>query len=270
MFSLSVGYAVPEGAERDMKDVIRAELCSSLLHLLQNTPYSLAEAIEVTKTEHEDSALPASAVDAELREIAADVRRRIVLNPLWLAKRRIGFHFFLIDAQHGSLQSLSEHLRGLDGVSEFTLYGRWDALVIFNGLAKDAEQLYEQLINDRRYGVQFFSAKRVWRIRRHSPVPTSAAKEVADVEAVNSLVEDCDSGDDGSMFGRLVEDGIALGATWGVDVPDPCLGAFIGIEIHRATAGNLGSALLDRFVQHADIGPFLVDLYETDRGFPFH
>jgi hypothetical protein len=197
--------------------------------------------------------------------------RQGVLNPSWLEREGLRAHFILASGRPGlfeQLISLAEKHRA--GVSQYIVYGYWDALVILYGTDTEAAQLYASLRTGAYEEPVQFAAEQVLVAYRHRVSKVNAQGAHVGSDIVNPVVLDFDSGANVKARSRLVESGHILGSTWSFEGQPPYpVVAFIGVLLHGRFSAQ-PSEVVERLLQQEILKDSLVHLFQISQGRPFH
>ncbi len=202
--------------------------------------------------------------------VAPSLQRQGILNPIWLEDQGLRPHFFMASSRPGYLKQLvrlSEERRA--GISQYILYGEWDALVVLSGSDDEAAHLRDSLESSSVEPPLYFPARSVLSRRHFITTPRNAADET-DPTLANALVADFDREDLQSLRRQMLEAGQLLGSVWtrGGASPYP-VSAFLGISLRGR--GNVETAdVVHGLLSDDHIRDALVDLYEVEQGRPFH
>lgn len=275
---MSLGGQAP--AVIEMVDSLRTLLSSSLIQALRlnpsTTPAAASEAIaaRLRDTRFFD------ARSTELREFldatAACLRRRGVLNPLWLQRTRgIGLYYFMMRAQPLWLQMLERQTSAAEQTTYHVLYGDWDALISLHGLRREADLLAERITVTTPVNLVLMAASRVLLFhgyRTLEPDPRAAADsaDAATAEVLNRLVEDYDDPRHETERRHCEETGMLLGPVWQL-VPQPAtdITAYVGINARGPLHAVDPSELLERLLADGALQGRLVHFMELDQARPF-
>jgi hypothetical protein len=249
-------------------------LASTLVQALQ-TDRSLSRSEAVEQVLRSLPALVGAGTNEQsakafLAGTAATVSRLAVLNPEWgRAALNIRFHYFLVNAQAGTLPALLAQVKRSTGLSHYILYGRWDSLIVLQGTDDQAAALLGDMQQMNYVELEQFASRSVPYFYR---TPTETAQSPATpavIAAVNAAIDDYDQVAARDEQGDLEAAGILLPPTWRLDPPPESeVDAVIGITVRGG--GLSAQQLLAALLRDDVVSRSLVHLVEVDRGIPFH
>lgn len=263
----------------EMDDSLRTLLASSLIQALRLDPSTTPAAASEVMAARLRATGFFDARSRELREFldatGARLRRRGVLNPVWLQKARgIGLYYFMMRAQPLWLHMLERQTSAAEQTTYHILYGDWDALISLHGLRREADLLAERITVTTPFNWVLMAASRIllfhgYRTREPDPAAADAA-DAANAELLNRLVEDYDDPRHEAERRGCEEAGMLLGPVWQL-LPQPAtdITAYIGINA-RGPLHTVDSAeLLDRLLADGALHGRLVHFMELDQARPF-
>ncbi len=260
-----------------MKDSIKAILTSSFLRTLEVDPsLRVADSIERLLKGWPDIDLLTSdlkTVTQYLTEIGENLRQRAVINPYWLSKAHgVQFHFYLVSAEPGWLRHLVDQIKALEtGISHYILYGAWDSLLVLHGTDDEATELLEGIQSIAYYDLTHFSSHNARLFRRYKTTITKEPIEPLDFEIINKLVMRYDTPDLESIREELERSNVICGPAWVLDLPSlPRISAYVGITLKRGSHALQPDEVLEALLKDDVLKTCLVDLFEIDKGYPFH
>lgn len=209
-----------------------------------------------------------------LGAVRGDIRQKAVLNPLWLGAKPNDIHFnlYLVSAQAGWLKHLIEQTKPLEsGISHFVLYGIWDSLIILFGNEDEAGELSRKIRSTTYHDFTPFSVASVPLFHRYKKRMLEEPLDSYDPQVINALVEDYGREGFQSQKEELERKGVILGPIWVLDsLPLPRVTAFVGINLRAGSHALSPDDVLEDLLKNDILRICLVNLFEIDKGYPFH
>jgi hypothetical protein len=214
--------------------------------------------------------LDEKSVRAHLEAVSGRFRHRAVLNPAWLQKQAVRPHFWLVNAQPGWLEHLVQQAQEQrEGISQYILYGDYDALIILLGTDSEAALLRQTITGSAYLEPTYCSVQRSLLFYGHEATRINPSAPEATAEVINALVADYDSPVHNAERDALRENGVVLGPTWvQADGPSNRILAFVGMSL-RGRHNVDGSELLHALQIQETLRKSLIHVFEIQDGRPF-
>ncbi|MGC1306413.1 MAG: toll/interleukin-1 receptor domain-containing protein [Phormidesmis sp.] len=258
-----------------MKIAVIKTLETTLLRILEADPeISLSNAkervIELFR-EGSSSIFDENEIQNIIENIGNDYVRQGIINPTWLASKGFHPHFFLIKAQPDWLETLTEQVSDEKlGISQYTIYGSWDSLLILRGTSEEAEQRLQEISRVvHSDDITYFSAIEIPYIYRYRSKPLDLLDDAVNESTINKIVLEYDDESATGERESLQEKGLFLGPVWNSkSFSKERIVAFTGISI-RGREDVSSAAMLDLFLSKDVLKKTLVHLYKADIARPF-